>query len=171
MANPGTDKRQKTETIRVRMTPEEAREIKNKAAAADTTLSDFVRGACLRRQITARTDRETVTQLSKIGGLLKKATKQTHERDRQKEISRVLDALQATVKELMNKQGAETVADRLAPDDTEPGGEAVSTTKPGSQRQFSRDTGEAPSKNEAPMSSRTRSQGEVEDELDLVGEG
>lgn len=172
MTNPGTEKRQKTESIKVRMAPAEAHEIKKKAESADMMISDFVRDACLRRQIVARTDRETVTQLSKIGCILKRATQKTFDRDRNKEISRVLDQLQGAVHEILNSPGVPTttVADRIAPEETEP-----AQMTPGHQDQHRDDTRRNSqtnkSKNQTQTETRTASQNGVDDELDLVGEG
>ena len=67
----GTETRQRVKNVRVRMLPEERAHIEKKARLAGVSLSQFVREAAMRRQIRAHADRKAVTDLNRVGGLLK----------------------------------------------------------------------------------------------------
>ncbi|NNM93696.1 MAG: ribbon-helix-helix protein, CopG family [Candidatus Eremiobacteraeota bacterium] len=76
--SPGTETRQRTENVRVRLDGDELAAIRGKAQAAGLSLSAFMRAAALERKIAIRPTEllSGLTNLGKLGGLLKLALAQ-----------------------------------------------------------------------------------------------
>ncbi|MBU9819691.1 mobilization protein [Rahnella sp. BCC 1045] len=66
-----SESRKMNESLRIRCTTEEANLIREKADAAEMTISEFMRRASLARRIVTRTDSKMITTLLQQGGLLK----------------------------------------------------------------------------------------------------
>jgi hypothetical protein len=80
-----------TDRVNVRLTERENAELREAAAAAEITLSEYVKRRALGRVVTASTDLKVVRELRRLGGLVKHvATMQIADR---KAINETLNAL------------------------------------------------------------------------------
>jgi hypothetical protein len=67
----GTENRQRTVSFPVRLRPDEAEAIREKARDAGVSLSHFMRDAALGRRTRSTLDSQIINELRRLGGLLK----------------------------------------------------------------------------------------------------
>lgn len=71
MSRSGSETRQRTVCLPVRLLPGEAEAIKQQALDAGASVSGFLRAAALGRKTRSTTDSQTINELRRIGGMLK----------------------------------------------------------------------------------------------------
>lgn len=67
-----SDQRRKTVALAVRLDPQEADAIREKALDAGVTVSEFLRAAALGRKTRSTLDAQVINELRRLGGLQKK---------------------------------------------------------------------------------------------------
>ena len=101
-----SDTEKKAERLTVRFRPVELKDISNQAENSGLSVSELIRRRALEKHITAATDLKMLSELRRIGGLVKHLFNETNGLYRQK-TSALLDELHAAVVRIGRKQGRE----------------------------------------------------------------
>ncbi len=96
----GTDQRQRTVVLPLRLRPDEAALIRQKAEASGVSVSAFLRAAALGKPVRSAAHLIVVNELRRLGGLLKHQFNESADKRYSHKTAELLDTIQQTIAEI-----------------------------------------------------------------------
>jgi uncharacterized protein (DUF1778 family) len=96
----GTDKRQRTVVLPLRLRPDEAALIRQKAEASSVSVSAFLRAAALGKPLRAKDDVVLAKEVRRLGGLLKHQFNESQHKSYSHETAKLLEEIGAAIKRI-----------------------------------------------------------------------